>query len=79
MDLKNRKVEMFRCHIDPAIGAKAKNAFMVGKDGIKEAELTPIGVWVRWVNTSPGNQGNEAEHLVPFANVQSVKLAAMEK
>lgn len=75
MDLKKRKVEMFRCHLDPAVGPRAKNAFMVGLDGIQDAELTPVGVWVKWVNTSPGNSKNSTEHLVPYANVQSIRLA----
>lgn len=78
-DIKTRKVEMFRAHIDPAIGAKAKNAFKLGADGIKEMEMSPIGVYVKWVNTSPGNTGQESEHVVPFANIQSIKFAPAEK
>lgn len=79
MELKNRKIDMFRCHIDPAIGARAKNAFKVGNEGILEAELTPIGVWVKWVNQSPGNLGDTSENVVPFSNVQSIKLRPIPK
>lgn len=78
MDIKNRKVKMFRCHLDPAIGARAKNAFMVGQDGVKSAELCPVGVYVEWVNPSPGNSHDVIEHLVPFSNIQSIKLAPAE-
>lgn len=75
-DLKNRKVLMFRCHLDPMVGAKSKNAFHrkdVGPDWIME--LSPAGVYVRSVVKIPGSRLPVVrEHLVPFSNIQSIEF-----
>lgn len=68
MELKNRKVKMFRAHYDPGIGPMPKNAFMLSDPTMKmEGELTPVGVYVKVLSTG-------RMHLVPFANIQSVEL-----
>lgn len=68
-NLVGRKVLMFRCHIDPMIPPKPANAFCVGQNNIEYAELVPAGVYAR--------TGKEKlEFVVPYANVQSIKLAA---
>lgn len=78
-DLKNRKIEMFRCHIDPAVPPKPRNAFH-RKEFSKETdfELTPVGVYVRYVATTPGSKTFVSEHLIPFANIQSIKMMPLE-
>ncbi len=49
------------------LNAKAKLAHMCApSDGIEMAELTPVGIYVK---TTRGS-----EHLIPFANVQSIHL-----
>ena len=77
-DLKNRKVEMFRCHLDPNINGKSQNAF--SKLDIRFAgwtfELTPVGVYVSGKAAKPGGKEmTDEDHLVPFANIQSIKFA----
>lgn len=74
VDLKNRKISVFRCHIDPVIpGLQAKNAFDVSALG-GEAELTPIGVWLKLPLKGRDNQTYFQEHVIPFANIQAVRL-----
>lgn len=70
MDLTDRKILMFRCHIDPMIGPKPRLAF-VPKDMRAEAEIAsdstgPMGVYIKLQDG--------IEHIVPFANVQSIRL-----
>lgn len=78
MDIKSRRVARFRTQIDPMIGEKPRNAFDMRefKDAI--FEITPIGVYVKMVVHVPGNAPREEEHIVPYANVQSIKLAPLE-
>lgn len=68
--LSGRKVDFFRCHIDPSIGPKPKNAFKCS-DMKMTAELTPIGIYV---NYPENNENGYAESIVPYPNVQSIKL-----
>lgn len=63
--LSGRKIDFFRCHIDPSIGPKPRNAFKV--DEMKmEAEITPIGVYTKLPDGT--------ESIVPFPNIQSIRL-----
>jgi hypothetical protein len=78
-ELKGRKVHQFRCHIDPSIGAMPKNAFTNGKDGIADIEIVPMGVYVKYFGGAAGTQKTLFEHIVPYANVQSIKLMPEEK
>lgn len=65
--MDNRKVKMFRCQIDPMVGPIPRNAFTPEQMGM-EAELRlPVGVWVKVLAT-------KREHIVPFANIQSIEL-----
>lgn len=70
MKMVGREVEMFRCHLDPMIGASAKNAFMM-KDMKAKAFVTDMGIHFKF---DPGTPFNESEHLVPYANIQSIRL-----
>lgn len=78
MELKNRKISRFRTHLDPQIGPKPRQAFDMREMGF-EAELTPIGVYIKVKRTEPGKGTTEEEHVVPYANVQSIKLIPVEK
>ena len=76
-NLKDRRVKMFRCHLDPMINGKSQNAF--DANDVRFAgwtfELTPVGVFVTGKQVMPG--GKEIlpmEHLVPFANIQSIQF-----
>lgn len=79
MDLKNRKVFSFRAHIDPMIGPKPRNSFDRRELKNWEFELTPAGVYVKTVFQTPGKPDQESEHIVPFTNIQSIKLMPLEK
>lgn len=78
MELKHRKIASFRAHLDPAIGPKPKNSFDRRELPKWDFEMTPVGVYVRAVFQTPSGI-TEAEHIVPFANVQSIKLMPLEK
>lgn len=79
-DLRGRKVDMFRCHLDPAIGPKPMNAFTRKAFPHAAFELTPIGIHVHLTITKPGtNEIVIEEHIVPYANVQSIKLVQPDK
>lgn len=80
--LATRKVSMFRCHIDPAIGPTPKLAFSLSDPLLTaiglEVELTQVGIYAKWYDRR--NKDKLHEHLVPFANIQSIKLEpAQEK
>lgn len=78
-DLKNRKIKMFRCHLDPAIGPRPRNAFSKHECQEWDFELTPVGVYVHARYAVPGGRTmTESEHLVPFANVQSIQFIMEE-
>lgn len=74
MNLKNRKIAQFRCNISPMIGPKPKNAYDLRDMPNCEFELTPAGVYVKAVFQTPGGPAQTQEHLIPFANVQSIKF-----
>lgn len=70
--MSGRKIDFFRCHIDPSIGPRPKNAFKIDDPQCKgmEAEMTPIGVYVKF----PMAGGIMQESLVPYPNIQSIRL-----
>lgn len=76
MNLSTRRIKMIRTHIDPQIGPNPKLAFSITDPLLQaidlEMELTPIGVWAKWIDKRNNNEPHE--HLVPFANIQSIKL-----
>ena len=74
MELKNRKVTQFRCHLDPAIPPKPRNSFDKRELPLWEMELLPIGVYVKARYQAPGTKEVISEHIVPFSNIQSIKL-----
>jgi hypothetical protein len=66
--LTNRQVQVFRCQVDPMVGQKSRLAHVCEPaQGIEHAELTPVGIYLK---TTLGH-----EHLIPFANVQSIRLS----
>lgn len=69
---------MFRCHIDPCIPPKPRNAFHIKEFQGSTFELTPGGVYVKIKLNVPGNVEQWSEHLVPFANLQSVKFLPLD-
>jgi hypothetical protein len=78
-ELKNRKITQFRCHIDPMIPPKPRNAFNRVDFPNSEFELTPAGVYVHLIYQTPGSNVTEQEHLIPFANIQSILLEPLPK
>lgn len=70
MKIAGRRVKLFRTQIDPMIGKLARNAFMVkdvlGADTIAEVTENETGIYVKLPDG--------AEHVVPMANVQSIRL-----
>lgn len=81
MELTKRKVLMFRCHLDPGVGPMPKQAFQLSDPNspIEEAVLTPGGVYVKMKPLRDAKDGEFVEHLVPYANIQSIKLMPQEK
>jgi len=81
MELTKRKVLMFRCHLDPGVGPMPKNAFMITdvNSPIEIAELTPAGIYVKMKPVRDAKDGEFVEHLIPYANIQSIKLMPVEK
>lgn len=70
MNLTGRTVAMFRTQTDPMVGPKPRNAF-VPKDMAMEATLLDCGVYVKVL---PYGKFEGSEHIIPFANVQSIRL-----
>lgn len=64
-------VKMFRCQIDPMIGGFPRNAFKPKDLGMEARLLLPVGIWVKTPKTRNHDGG---EHIVPFANIQSIEL-----
>lgn len=64
--LTGRKVKFFRCHIDPSIGPKPRNAFDPVEMKMQACELTPVGIYTKLAD------GNES--IVPYPNVQMIRL-----
>ncbi len=81
MDITTRKVSLFRTHIDPMIGPVARLAFSMADPLLQaialEVELTPYGIYAKWLDRR--NKDAVHEHLVPFANIQSIKLEPMDE
>lgn len=73
--MTNRRVAMFRAHVDPSIPPKPRNAFMMG-DGPNqlpgEAFLTEFGVLVKTKLHGAG------EYLIPYSNIQCTQLVKEE-
>ncbi len=78
MEIKNRKIEMFRTYYDPSIGPKPMQAFSRKAMPNAEMELCPLGVYVKLTLRIPGNKDLITEHIVPYTNVQMIKLAPLE-
>lgn len=70
MTLVGRKVLRFRCQIDPMIWRKPMNAFVPSDMGMS-AHITDGGVYVK---VESGATFEGGEHLIPFANIQSIRL-----
>lgn len=68
--LAGRKIKFFRCHIDPSIGPKPKNAFDPKEMLMKACEITPIGIYCQTVDGR--------EHIVPWPNIQKIELIQEE-
>lgn len=71
---------MFRTMYDPSVGPTPRNAFNVQDPKLRmEAYMTPIGVYVKVLTPLIDPLTKESfqpEHLIPFANIQSIKLEA---
>lgn len=66
--IAGREVEMFRCHIDPMIGPKPRNAFMPKDINARAFVISePDGIYIIL--------HNGVEHIVFGSNVQSLRLA----
>ncbi len=67
MKIANRSVSLFRAHIDPMIGPKSRNAFMLkdlgAKAYINEKETAVVVL-----------MPDGSEHVVPLTNIQSIRL-----
>lgn len=75
MNLKDRKISQFRCHISPQIGPMPKQAFSKKDNPGAEFELTPVGIYVKMkVSEGAGRPPRWEEYLVPFSNIQNMKL-----
>lgn len=70
MELSKRIVNTFRAQVDPMIGPKPRNAFVPAQMGM-EAHLIDCGVYVKVL---PSGTFQGSEHIVPFANIQSIRL-----
>lgn len=67
-----RKIEMFRCQIDPMIGPTPRNAFVpssLGMEAWVNEEAT--GIVVRMIETG-------TIHMIGLPNIQSMRLAPEE-
>jgi hypothetical protein len=49
------------------VGPKPRNAFKIDECGMEARLLLPVGVWVKVKATG-------REHIVPFANIQSIEI-----
>lgn len=74
MNISKRKIQMFRCYYDPQIGGKSRQAFSKVELPKWDMEMTQIGVYVKWPEIRQGGIVKYHEHLVPFANIQSLKF-----
>lgn len=74
MSLVGRKINCFRTQVDPMIGPKPRNAYVPSQMAM-EAELLDVGVYVRVL---PHGTFMGSEHIIPFANVQSIRLEPPE-
>lgn len=81
MEIVGRKVKMFRAHYDPIIGPMPKNAYDLSDPNspIDLAELTPMGVFIKMKPLREAKNGEFVEHLLPYANIQSIKLFPHEE
>lgn len=67
MNLNHREILIFRCHEPPLIGVKPQKAYAQRDNPGMYAEMTDIGVYVKWRDGS--------EHVVPFTNIEYLRLA----
>ncbi len=68
--LVGRKINTFRCQVDPMVGPKPRNAFVPSQMAM-EAVLIDKGVYVKVL---PYGTFQGSEHIIPFANIQSIRL-----
>lgn len=78
MDLNNRKIAQFRCHIDPMIPPKPRQSFDKRELPNWDFEYTDNGVYVKSITQVPGSDQKVFEFLIPFANVQSIRFEPVE-
>ncbi len=71
MKVLGRDIEMFRTRINPMIGPVAKQAFMPKDMNMQVCKLTDIGIYCKLKDG--------LEHVVPYANVESIRLTAGDK
>lgn len=74
MNLAKRRILMFRTYDDPSIGPKPRQAFSMKELPLWHMEMTQIGVYVKWPEISQTGAKKFHEHLVPFANIQTIKF-----
>lgn len=83
MSLEGRRVKMFRCHLDPHIPPRARNAFMMG-DGPEQMSGEAIyipgeGVHLKANVKDPSQNVIYREFLVPLANLENIEFIIEEK
>ena len=76
MTLVGRRLRMFRCHIDPHIPPKPRQAFTFGTEhGQQEGEayITPVGVYAN-VKVQDGVKWVWREYVIPHSNIECMEL-----
>lgn len=77
MNLIGQKVKIFRCHVDPNIPPKTRNAFMIGKgmDQLNaEAYVVEQGVWIKLNFSDTSTKIEGRTFLIPWTNLENVEL-----
>lgn len=76
MDLKGRKIAMFRAHYDPSIGPKPQNAFMMSEPNspIEECTMQEHGLYIKCKPVKDSKDGLGAEHFLPFSIIQTIRF-----
>lgn len=78
MEIKNRKVNVFRTNIDPMIPPRPRNAFSKKELPNYEFELCPIGICVKCPIKAKEGEPQHLDFIVPYANIQSIQLLPEE-
>lgn len=77
MSLKDRRIRMIRCHIDPNIPPKPRLAFtFTGEVGSfpGEAFLTDFGVLLKATFKHLGRPDEARDFLIPFTNIENIEF-----